>query len=343
MNQKIKLNDMTLVKAALNDDQLEKLIKYLKQIKYSKINLVEDILDSTVNVFPDRETFEISEESLEDLIRELNRHYDINWIISLLSSHVHEQYEKTISQGQVQAILKRILGIALTSTERSQLHELRKKVQRYEKFINNFGVWGKKYDFPLKIIMFGLNKNHPADMFYLLNKRQVVDHNTIGVDFYTYDIEAYDKSIVQVQLWHMSNDERFAFLRKQYMRGVTGVVLFFDKSNRESYEDVEKFILELKEQTNFKVSSRKLKKQQIKMPIALVGIDKPTLESDLIPMDEIHSLTKEIGAKYSEISSKNDYNLSEILRELSYEFITRFKEKYKVVKYRESYKQNKIK
>ena len=330
---------MALVKESLDEDQLEKLIKYLKQIKYSKINLVEDILDSTLNIFPNGETFEKSEEPLEDLIRKLNQHHDFNWIISLLSSHIHEQYEKTISQGQIQAILKRILGIALTSTERSQLHELRKKVQRYEKFINNFGVWGKKYDFPLKIIMFGLNREHPSDMFYLLNKRHVDDHNTIGVDFYTYDIEAYDKSIVQVQLWHMSNDERFAFLRKQYVRGATGVVLFFNKSNRESYEDVEKFISELKEQTNLKVSLRKLKKQQIKMPIALVGIEKPTLESKLIPMEEIYALIKKIGAKYFEISSKDDYILSEILKELSYEFITRSKEIYKAVKHGESHKQ----
>lgn len=277
--------------------------------------------------------------SLEEIIHQIAHHYDINWIISYLSSQIYEQFEKTISQGQVQAILKRILGIPLTSTERSQLHELRKKIQRYEKFINNFGVWGKQYDFSLKIIMFGLNRDPPDDMFYLLNKKHVDDHNIIGVDFYTYDIETIDKSMVQLQLWHVSNDERFAFLRKQYMRGVTGVVLFFNKFEREPYEDVKKFISELKEQTDFKVNLKKLKKQQIKMPIALVGIEKPTLESDLIPMDEIYSLTKEIGAKYSEISSKDDYNLSEILRELSYEFITRFKEKYKGVKHREIYQQ----
>ena len=122
----------------IHENQLEKLIKYLKQIKYSKSNLVEDILDPTVNIFPDGDTFEKTEEPLDNLIRGLIHHHDTDWIISLLSSHIYEQYEKTISQGQVQAILKRILGISLTSTERSQLHELRKKVKRYEKFINNF-------------------------------------------------------------------------------------------------------------------------------------------------------------------------------------------------------------
>ena len=70
-------------------------------------------------------------------------------------------------------------------------------------------------------------------------------------------------------------------------RATNLIVLFFNKSNRESYENVEKFISELKEQTNLKVSLRKLKKQQIKMPIALVGIEKPTSESKLIPMDNI--------------------------------------------------------
>jgi len=328
-----------LEKDLLTDEQLDKLIKFLKQIKYSKINLVDDVLESTIDIYPEKEPYQNSLLSLEEIIDQIAHHYDINWIISYLSSQIYEQYEKTISQGQVQAILKRILSIPLTSTERSQLHELRKKVQKYEIFISNFGEWGKQYDFSLKIIMFGLNRDHPDEMFYLLNRKHVDDHNTIGVDFYTYIIETIDKSMVQLQLWNVSNDERFAFLRKQYMRGVNGVVLFFDKSERESYENVKKFISELKEQTDFMVNLKKLENQQIKMPLALVGIEKPTPESNLIPMDEIYSLTKEIGAKYSEISSKDDYNLSEILRELSYELITRFKEKYKVVKHRESYKQ----
>ena len=63
--------------------------------------------------------------------------------IEKLSSEISENCEKTISQGQVKAIIRRILGFPLTSTERSQLYELRQKIQRYERFLNWWVSWGE--------------------------------------------------------------------------------------------------------------------------------------------------------------------------------------------------------
>ena len=316
----IKINNQ------IPENQFEKLIKYLKQIKYSKRNLVEDILDPTVNILSEGDIFEKTEEPLDNLIRDLIQHHDTNWIISLLSSHIYEQYEKTISQGQVQAILKRILGISLTSTERSQLHELRKKVQRYEKFVNNFGEWGKKFDFPLKIIMFGLNREQSEDAFYIFNKAQVDTDNIIGVDFYTYTIEVFDKSVVQLQIWYLSDDVRFEFLRKQYVRGAAGSVFIFNTTNRESFESMKRFASIVKEQSDLKVRLRKLRSRQFKMPIAIIGLNKPEKpEVDSIPMEEIYSFTNELGAGYNEVSSKGEIPFPDILTILTYGIVTKLK------------------
>ena len=316
----IKINNQ------IPENQFEKLIKYLKQIKYSKRNLVEDILDPTVNILSEGDIFEKTEEPLDNLIRDLIQHHDTNWIISLLSSHIYEQYEKTISQGQVQAILKRILGISLTSTERSQLHELRKKVQRYEKFVNNFGEWGKKFDFPLKIIMFGLNREQSEDAFYMFNKAQVDTDNIIGVDFYSYTIEVFDKSVVQLQIWYLSDDVRFEFLRKQYVRGAAGAVFIFNTTNRESFESMKRFVSIVKEQSDLKVRLRKLRSRQFKMPIAIIGLNKPEKpEVDSIPMEEIYSFTNELGAGYNEVSSKGEIPFPDILTILTYGIVTKLK------------------
>jgi GTPase SAR1 family protein len=317
----IKINNQ------IPENQVEILIKYLKQIKYSKRNLVEDILDPTVSIFPEGDTFEKTEEPLHNLIRDLIQPHDTNWIISLLSSHIYEQYDKTISQGQVQAILKRVLGISLTSTERSQLHELRKKVQRYEKFVNNFGEWGKKFDFPLKIIMFGLNREQSEDSFYMFNKAQLDTKNIIGVDFYTYTMEVFDKSVVQLQIWSLLDDARFEFLRKQYVKGAAGAVFVFNTTNRESFEKMKRFALIVKEQSNLKVKLRKLKNRQFKMPIAIIGLNKPDKpDVDAIPMEEIYSFTNEIRAGYNEVSSKGDIPFPDILKVLTYGIVTKLKD-----------------
>ena len=317
---------MIKINSHISEKDTGRLVKYLKQIKYSKRNLVEDILDPTVSIFPEGDTFEKTEESLDDLIRDLTLHRDTNWIISLISSHIYEQYEKTISQGQVQAILKRILGISLTSTERSQLHELRKKIQRYEKFLNSFGEWGKKFDFPLKIIMFGLDREQSEDAFYMFNKAQVDTNNIIGVDFYTYTIEVFDKSIVQLQIWYLSDDARFEFLRKQYVRGAAGAVFIFNTTNRESFERMKTFASIVKEQSDLKVRLRKLKNRQFKMPIAIIGLNKPEKpEADTIPMEEIYSFSNELGAGYNEVSSKGEIPFPDILTVLTYGIVTKLK------------------
>ena len=314
------------ISGQISENQLDKLIKFLKQVKYSKQNLVEDILDPTVNIFQDGDTFEKTEEPLDDLIRALFNEHDTNWILSLLSSHIYEQYEKTISQGQVQAILKRILSISLTSTERSQLHELRKKIQRYEKFISSFSEWGKKFDFPLKIIMYGLKREQSKDAFYLLNKAHLDTNKIIGVDFYTYTIEVYDKSIVQLQIWYLSDDARFEFLRKQYVRGAAGAVFIFNTTNRESFERMKKFISIVKEQSDLKVRLRKLKDRQFKMPIAIVGLNKPEKpEIDTISMEEIYSYTNQIGAGYVEVSSKGEIPFADIFKVLTFGIVTKLR------------------
>ena len=318
---------MIKINSHISENDTGRLVKYLKQIKYSKRNLVEDILDPTVSIFPEGDTFEKTEESLDDLIRDLTLHRDTNWIISLLSSHIYEQYEKTISQGQVQAILKRILGISLTSTERSQLHELRKKIQRYEKFLNSFGEWGKKFDFPLKIIMFGLDREQSEDAFYMFNKAQVDTNNIIGVDFYTYTIEVFDKSIVQLQIWYLSDDARFEFLRKQYVRGAAGAVFIFNTTNRESFERMKEFASIVKEQSDLKVRLRKLKNREFRMPIAIIGLDKPEKPKvDTIPMEEIYSFTNDLGAGYNEVSSKGEIPFPDILTVLTYGIVTKLKD-----------------
>ena len=317
---------MIIIISQISESDAERLIKYLKQIKYSKTNLVEDILDPTVSIFPEGDTFEKTEEPLDNLIRDLIQHYDTNWIISLLSSHIYEQYEKTISQGQVQAILKRVLGISLTSTERSQLHELRKKVQRYEKFVDNFGEWSKKFDFPLKIILFGLNREQSEDAFYMFNKAQLDTANIIGVDFYTYTMEVFDKSVVQLQIWCLLDDARFEFLRKQYIRGAAGAVFIFNTTNRESFEKMKAFASMVKEQSNLKVRLRKLKNRQLNMPIALIGLDKPEKpDLDTISMEEIYSFANELGAGYNEVSSKGDIPFPDILKVLTYGIVTKLK------------------
>ncbi len=310
-----------LEKNLLTDVQCDKLLKFLKQIKYSKVNLVDDLLESTLDVFPEKEQYQKSLLSLEEIVFQISQQYDINWIISYLSSHIFQQFEKTISQGQVQAIIKRELGITLTSTERSQLHELRKKVQRYERFLDSFGKWGKDYDQRFKIILLGLDEEYSDKMLSLLTKTSESSIEIIGVDFYTHVLEIFDKSSVLLQIWRVSDNKRFESIRNQYFLGSAGIILVLNKENRNSFEKIKTYITEIREKTNLVFNTRKRENKFIKLPVALMVIG----DSEVIPNEDISSIVEEMGAKRFDISKNNDCTIPEILLYLSQEIYARSK------------------
>ena len=243
--------------------------------------------------------------------------------IEKLSSEISENCEKTISQGQVKAIIRRILGFPLTSTERSQLYELRQKIQRYERFLNYFGEWGYKYDYQLKIIMFGLKDEESETLSNIFTRaKNIPNRGIIGANFYAKLIENLDKSLTSLQIWDIADYSRFELIRKQYYKGAAAAILIFDKSNRESFELIKKFYAELKDITGLKFSSKSGKRREIRMPITLIGIGK---QSD-ISMEEIFSTAKDFAAQYFDIEDLYDKKFQEAFIYSAYQVVLRFNE-----------------
>ena len=174
--------------------------------------------------------------------------------IKEVSFQISELYEKTISPGQVEAVIRRIIGeTPLSTKERSQLYDLRKKIYRYEKFLTSFREWGRKYDHQLKIIILGLTEEQSDYLPSILNKHGTgPERDIIGVSFYTKLMVNYDKSLTSLGIWDISKKERFAFLRPQFYKGVAGVLLVFNIEDINSFEIIKKYFIELKESTDLK-------------------------------------------------------------------------------------------
>lgn len=232
--------------------------------------------------------------------------------IEEVSKQISGIYEKTISPGQSEAVLRRVLGIPLSPKQRTQLYDLRKKIQRYEKlipryekFLLNFKEWGNKYDYQLKVIILGLTKEQSDYLPQILNKPNIApERDIIGVNLLTKLIENYDKSLTRLQIWDITSQKRFAFLRPQFYRGATAALLVFNKENRESFDMIKKYCNELKESTGlkFKLKYRHKFLKEISMPIGLIAMGR----NSIIPYEEILSLTKDMGAGYSEIENVED-------------------------------------
>lgn len=72
--------------------------------------------------------------------------------------------------------------------------------------------------------------------------------STIGVDFKTKMIKLEDKKI-KYQVWDTAGQERFRSIAKAYYRGVQGILLAFSVTDRQSFENIEEWMVTISENT----------------------------------------------------------------------------------------------
>ena len=311
MNQKIE---------SLTDGQIAKLVGFLKKINYPQEELkyaIEKKLNKSTLVKNDNFDNSIK---LEGLIRLGIQEIDFEWLISQISMDVFTLFEKSISRGQVKAIIKRVLGIILSSTDRSQLYEMRKKIRKSEKFLTYFGEWGKEPGYLFKVIITGLDDDQSRKLHSLhIAPKMSGERITIGVEFYTKIIESYDKALIKSQFWNVSGNKRFEFLREHYYKGASAMIIFYEKGNQESLKSAKKYYSEFKKTTNLKFKLIKLKDVYIDTPIILVGLG----GKSIIPLEGGPYLAKDLGATYFDKDEIRKGEFEEIFNYVSVELVVK--------------------
>ena len=66
-------------------------------------------------------------------------------------------------------------------------------------------------------------------------------YSTIGVDFRFKCLEIGDRKC-KLQIWDTAGQERFKTVTSAYYRGADGIVIVFDQTDRESYNNVQNWI-----------------------------------------------------------------------------------------------------
>ena len=112
--------------------------------------------------------------------------------------------------------------------------------------------------------------------------------STVGIDFYTKPEEINNKT-VQVKIWDTVGQERFRALTPSFLRNAEGVVIVFDVTSQESFDNVKGWINSIKSNIGENV-----------IPIIIVG--------NKIDMENMREISKEDGKK---IASENDFKYFE--------------------------------
>mmetsp|Transcript_16784 Transcript_16784/g.16467 ORF Transcript_16784/g.16467 Transcript_16784/m.16467 type:complete len:166 (+) Transcript_16784:21-518(+) len=72
-------------------------------------------------------------------------------------------------------------------------------------------------------------------------------HNTIGVEFATQKIQLKDGGTVKAQIWDTAGQEKYKAIIRAHFRRAAGALVVYDITNESSYNNVQNWVQELKE------------------------------------------------------------------------------------------------
>jgi Ras-related protein Rab-18 len=129
--------------------------------------------------------------------------------------------------------------------------------------------------------------------------------STIGVDFKVKHLDVSNKRI-KLTIWDTAGQERFRTLTSSYYRGAQGVVMVYDVTRRDSFENLEQWLKEVKLYTPNNGEG------VIKL---LVG-NKIDLEKKVVQREEAEAWARSQGMLFLEASAKTRSGIKQCFMEI---------------------------
>ena len=127
---------------------------------------------------------------------------------------------------------------------------------------------------------------------------------TIGLDYKLKYVQLDSGEMIKVQLWDTAGQDRYRTIAKNYYKGSHGILLLYDITKRNSFENIREWIKDIKEEVYEKAI------------IFLIGnkIDKNSERK--ITTEQGVKLAEEYNLPFFEASAKTGENVDEIFKSL---------------------------
>ena len=123
---------------------------------------------------------------------------------------------------------------------------------------------------------------------------------TVGVDNFTKD-EKIDNKTIRVKIWDTAGQEKYKSLTASYFRNTQGVIIVYDVTNAETFDNLKYWIQSIK--TN-------MESQMENLPIIIIG-NKIDVENREVQFYDAESFSKSYNYPYFETSAKTGENVEE--------------------------------
>jgi len=183
------------------------------------------------------------------------------------------------------------------------------KTNPYKNIIN-------KYSF--KIILLGDSSVGKSSIFNrFINNEFTDDYKcTIGAEFKLQTINPDNNTEVNLHIWDTAGSEKYKSITKQYYHESHGIILIYDVTQRETFNNLESWINEIKNNS----------KKDIK--VIIVG-NKNDIEKRVVSVNEGIDFAKKYNSLYIDASAKNGTNIMLIFHKITEIILSSIKEEEK--------------
>ncbi|KAI9180673.1 hypothetical protein LWI28_007078 [Acer negundo] len=157
-----------------------------------------------------------------------------------------------------------------------------------------------EYDYLFKLLLIGDSGVGKSCLLLRFADDSYVDSyiSTIGVDFKIRTVEQ-DGKTVKLQIWDTAGQERFRTITSSYYRGAHGIIIVYDVTDQESFNNVKQWLNEIDRYASDTVNK------------ILVGNKCDLTDNRVVSYETAKAFADEIGIPFMETSAKDSTNVEQ--------------------------------
>jgi small GTP-binding protein len=129
--------------------------------------------------------------------------------------------------------------------------------------------------------------------------------STIGLDYRLKSMTLTIGKNIKLQIWDTAGQDRFRAITKNYYKGANGIILIYDVTNLQSYENVKNWINQIKEEANPNVV------------VYLAGNKIDVEEKDkVVKTEEGQKIAEQYNLPFYETSAKSGINVNKVFEDI---------------------------
>jgi len=157
-----------------------------------------------------------------------------------------------------------------------------------------------EYDYLFKLLLIGDSGVGKSCLLLRFADDTYTDSyiSTIGVDFKIRTVDL-DTKTIKLQIWDTAGQERFRTITSSYYRGAHGIIIVYDITDKESFDNVRQWLFEIDRYASENVCK------------LLVGNKSDLTNKRAVEYEQAKTFADELNIPFLETSAKNAANVEQ--------------------------------